>query len=188
MKYCSSLLAVLSRIVSLSSYSWLYCFNLPEKSSKLVIDRKSRQLSLPREIHTLHQSVFTVLLKGHWRSFLQDRRPWTQTEIFHPNRRKCPFSVRVTEWALSERLRNLLGDIPNPTGNGSAQPALSDPAWAGGLDWMVSTGAFQPQPFCNSVKIFRDSLILIQYWCVAGKTTTSAEITTWQNPFHRFNS
>jgi len=31
------------------------------------------------------------------------------------------------------------------------QPALGDPASAGGLDWVTHRGPFQPQPFCDSV-------------------------------------
>ena len=42
------------------------------------------------------------------------------------------------------------GDIQDPPGQGPLQPAVGDPAWAGGLD---HRGRFQPLPFCDSVKI-----------------------------------
>lgn len=90
--------------------------------------------------------------------------------------KKMPFYCEMT--ALSERLWNLLGGILNPTGNGSAQQVLGNPACAARWDWMISTGAFQPQLFCNSVKILKDSLMMIQYRCIAGKIATSAEKTT----------
>jgi len=34
------------------------------------------------------------------------------------------------------------------------QPALGDPASAGGLDWVTHRGPFQPLPFCDSVTVF----------------------------------
>jgi len=43
------------------------------------------------------------------------------------------------------------GDIPAPPGQGPLQPALGDPASAGGLDWVTHRGPFQPRPFCDSV-------------------------------------
>ena len=44
------------------------------------------------------------------------------------------------------------GDIQDPPGQGPAQPAVGDPASAGGVDWMTHRGPFQPLPFCDSVK------------------------------------
>ena len=43
------------------------------------------------------------------------------------------------------------GDIQNSPGQGPVQPAVGDPASAGGLDWMTHRGPFQPLPFCDSV-------------------------------------
>ena len=44
------------------------------------------------------------------------------------------------------------GDIQDPPGRGPVQPAVGDPASAGGLDQMTHRGPFQPLPFCDSVK------------------------------------
>jgi len=46
---------------------------------------------------------------------------------------------------------SLLGSIQKSCGHGLGQPALSGPAWAGGLDYMTSRGLFLLQPFCDSV-------------------------------------
>jgi len=43
------------------------------------------------------------------------------------------------------------GDIQDPTGRGPVQPAVGDPASAGGLDWVTHRGPFQPLPLCDSV-------------------------------------
>ena len=43
------------------------------------------------------------------------------------------------------------GDIQNPPGRGPVQPAVGDPASAGGLDWVTHRGPFQPLAFCDSV-------------------------------------
>jgi len=51
------------------------------------------------------------------------------------------------------------GDIQDPPGRGPVQPALCDPASAGGLDQMIPRGPFQPRPFCDSVILrFCDSV------------------------------
>jgi len=41
-------------------------------------------------------------------------------------------------------------DIQDPPGQGPVQPALGDPASAGGLDWVTHRGLFQPRTFCDS--------------------------------------
>jgi len=43
------------------------------------------------------------------------------------------------------------GDIQNAPGRGPVQPAVGDPASAGGLDSMIPRDPFQPQTFCDSV-------------------------------------
>ena len=44
------------------------------------------------------------------------------------------------------------GVIQDLPGQGPVQPAVGDPALAGGLDWMIPRDLFQPLPFCDSVK------------------------------------
>jgi len=39
----------------------------------------------------------------------------------------------------------------DPSGHSPVQPALGDPASAGGLDYMTHRGTFQPRTFCDSV-------------------------------------
>ena len=43
------------------------------------------------------------------------------------------------------------GDIQDPPGQGPVQPAVGDPALAGGWDWVTHRGPFQPLLFCDSV-------------------------------------
>ena len=43
------------------------------------------------------------------------------------------------------------GDIQDPPGRGPVQPAVGDPASAGGLDWVTHRGPSQPLTFCDSV-------------------------------------
>lgn len=45
---------------------------------------------------------------------------------------------------------SILGDNENLIRYSPNQPAVPDPAWAGWLDQMISRGACQPQPFCES--------------------------------------
>ena len=45
------------------------------------------------------------------------------------------------------------GDIPDPPGQGPLQPAVGDPAWAGGLDWVTHRGPCQPRPFCDIITL-----------------------------------
>ena len=44
---------------------------------------------------------------------------------------------------------SLSGDIQTQPGRGPVQPALGDPASAGGLDWVIPRGPFQPLTFCE---------------------------------------
>lgn len=49
---------------------------------------------------------------------------------------------------------SVLRGILNRSGHGPEQPVGADPALSRVLDWVVSRGAFQPQLFCDSVKLY----------------------------------
>ena len=55
------------------------------------------------------------------------------------------------------------GDIQDSPGQGPVQPAVGDPAWARGLDWVTHRGPFQPRTFCDSV--IRSSFMRANPWC-----------------------
>jgi len=75
--------------------------------------------------------------------------------------------------------QDLSRDIPGPPGQGPLQPALGDPASAGGLDWVTHRGPFQPPPFCDSVKegAQQERAKTCEQRCLPYSTTT-------ENPAH----
>jgi len=73
---------------------------------------------------------------------------------FQLNMRKNFFPLRVR--ALEQAAQggcgvSFSGDIQDLPGQGPVEPAVGDPASAGGLDQMTHRGAFQPRTFCGSV-------------------------------------
>jgi len=71
---------------------------------------------------------------------------------FQRNMRKNFFPLRVMEpWTRGCGF-SFSGDIQDPPGRGPVQPALGDPALAGGLHSVIHRGSFQPRTFCDSVK------------------------------------
>ena len=64
------------------------------------------------------------------------------------------------DWALEQVAQGsfgvpILGDIQKPS-DSPGQTSLGDPAWAGQeVDQMTFRGPFQPQPFCDSVFLWR---------------------------------
>jgi len=45
------------------------------------------------------------------------------------------------------------------------QPAVGDPALAGGLDYVTHRGPFQPLPFCDSVVVALLFLLIVLLFC-----------------------
>jgi len=62
---------------------------------------------------------------------------------------RCSFTL-VLPVATGERTASFSGDIQDLPGRGPMQPAVGDPASAGGLDWMTHRGPFQPPAFCEA--------------------------------------
>jgi len=87
----------------------------------------------------------------------QDKGQWAQTEAQEvPSEYEEELLPSEGDRALAQAAQggcevSFSGDIQDPPGQGPLQPAVGDPASAGGLDWMTHRGPFQPLPFCDSV-------------------------------------
>ena len=82
----------------------------------------------------------------------QDKGQWAQTEAEEvPSECEEELLPSEGDGALEQAAQggcgvSFSGDIQDPV-----QPAVGDPASAGGLDWMTHRGPFQPRTFCDSV-------------------------------------
>jgi len=87
----------------------------------------------------------------------QDKGQWAQTEAEEvPSEHEEEQLPSEGDGALDQAAQGgcgvfFSGDIQTPPGQGRVQPALGDPASAGGLDWVTHRGPFQPRTFCDSV-------------------------------------
>ena len=87
----------------------------------------------------------------------QDKGQWAQTEVQEvPSEHEEELLPSEGDGALEQAAQggggdSFSGDIQAPPGQGAVQPAVGDPASAGGLDWVTHRGPFQPLPFCDSV-------------------------------------
>ena len=82
----------------------------------------------------------------------QGKGQWAQTEAEEvPSEHEEELLPSEGDGALEQAAQRGCGDIQDPPGRGSVQPALGDPALAGGLDQMIPRGPFQPLPFHDSV-------------------------------------
>ena len=87
----------------------------------------------------------------------QDKGQWAQTEAEEaPAEHEEELIPSEGDGALAQAAQGgcgvfFSGDIQDPPGHGPVQPAVGDPALAGGLDWVIHRGPFRPPPFCDSV-------------------------------------
>jgi len=78
-----------------------------------------------------------ILFSGAQR---QDKGQWAQTEVEEvPSEREeellpCEGDGALEQAAQGDCGVSFSGDIPDPPGQCPVQPAVGDPAWAGGLD------------------------------------------------------
>ena len=72
-----------------------------------------------------------------------------------------PWAGQDNPWAALEQAAqggcgvSFSGDIQDLPRRGPVQPAVGDPASAGGLDQMTHRGPFQPPTYCESVKCWK---------------------------------
>jgi len=96
----------------------------------------------------------------------QDKGQWAQTEAEEvPSEHEEEILPSEGDRALEQAAQggcgvSFSGDIQDPPGRGAVQPAVGDPASAGGLEWVTHRGPFQPQTFCGSVIMELISLVL----------------------------
>ena len=94
----------------------------------------------------------------------QDKGQWAQTEAQEvPCEHEEELLPSERDGALEQAAQGgcgvcFSGDIQDPPGRGPVQPAVGDPASAGGLNQMTHRGPFHPLPF-------GDSVILLQNPC-----------------------
>jgi len=87
----------------------------------------------------------------------QDKGQWAQTEAEEvPVIREEELLPSEGDGALAQAAQggcgvSFSGDIQDPPGEGPVEPAVGDPASAGGLGWVTHRGPFQPPTFCDSV-------------------------------------
>jgi len=87
----------------------------------------------------------------------QDKGQWAQTEAEEvPAEHEEELLYFKGDRALEQAAQrgcgfSFSGDIKDLSGQGPVQPAVGDPALAGGADWVIPRGPFQPLPFCDSV-------------------------------------
>ena len=89
----------------------------------------------------------------------QDKGKWVQTEAEEvpPEHEKELLHFEgdgaVEQAAQGSCGVSFSGDIQDPPGQGPVQPAVGDPASAGGLNEMTHRGPFQPLTFYDSVSL-----------------------------------
>ena len=99
-------------------------------------------------------SISQAWVSGGWGQTLpsgaqqQDKGQWAQTEAEEvPAEHEEELLPSEGDGDLAQAAQggcgvSFSGDIQDPPGQGPVQPALSDPASAGGLDWVTHRGPF----------------------------------------------
>ena len=89
----------------------------------------------------------------------QDKGQWAQTEAQEvPSEHEEELLPSEGDGAVEQAAQrdcgvSFSGDIQDLPGHSPVQPAVGDPASAGGLDQMTHRRPFQPRTFCDSVHI-----------------------------------
>ena len=87
----------------------------------------------------------------------EDKGQWAQTEAQEvPSEHEEELLPSEGGGALEQAAQggcgvSFSGDIQDLPGRGPVQPAVGDPASAGGLDWVTHRGPCQPVTFCDSM-------------------------------------
>ena len=81
-----------------------------------------------------------------------DRLPGKALANFYSKKSAKPPQRRHEPFCRDSGCRTGIGKYAEKyVSKGPLQPALGDPASAGGLDWMTHRGPFQPLPFCDNL-------------------------------------
>lgn len=94
---------------------------------------------------------FICLSTEHPQTWLKQRGVWEHLgSIYCLGSSPKKWVINALDLLVVKVIRSLLfWRFQNPTRCIPVQPALNEPALAGGLDWMISRGLFQLAPFCD---------------------------------------
>jgi len=117
---------------------------------RLQLHLKRSAVELVPLIPAVALLVTTLLGKRRRSAQRQDKGQWAQTETQEvPSEHEEELLPSEGDGALAQAAQggcgvSFSGDIQDPPGRGPMQPAVGDPALAGGLGWVTHRGPFQP--------------------------------------------